>query len=161
MIYFSFCIWYFIIENMTFVQRRMRMDLTRFLRAQATDYTTALSELRQGRKTSHWMWYIFPQLKGLGRSYTADYFGISGLAEARAYVADPILGPRLSEAAQALLMHPDKTAPEILGYTDALKLRSSMTLFREAAPEIPVFAQVLQTFFDGTSDTLTLRLLEK
>lgn len=137
------------------------MDLTRFIRAQEADYASALSELRRGRKTTHWMWYIFPQLKGLGRSYTADYFGISGLAEARAYIDDPVLGSRLVEAAQALLLHPDKTAPEILGYTDAKKLRSSMTLFREAAPEIPVFAQVLQTFFGGSLDTLTLRLLEK
>ena len=137
------------------------MDLTRFIRAQETDYRPALSELRQGRKTSHWIWYIFPQMKGLGRSYTADYFGISGLAEARAYVDDPVLGPRLIEAAQVLLLHRDKTAPEILGYIDAKKLRSSMTLFREAAPDIPVFDQVLQTFFDGSPDALTLRLLEK
>ncbi|MCW3780950.1 DUF1810 domain-containing protein [Defluviimonas salinarum] len=108
-------------------------DLSRFHDAQGEAYETALAELRAGAKLSHWMWFIFPQLRGLGRSPTAQYFGIEDLAEARAYLADPELLARLTACAEALLLHDDRPAEAILGPIDALKLRSSATLFREAA----------------------------
>ena len=134
-------------------------DLTRFEKAQHPCYQKALAELQKGRKSSHWMWYIFPQLTGLGVSRTARYFGITDLEEARAYLAHPVLGARLRESAAAILCHADKTAIEILGYTDAQKLRSSMTLFEAAEGEGSVFTEVLNTFFEGERDGKTENIL--
>ena len=133
-------------------------NLNRFIEAQNRDYDTALAEIRAGKKASHWMWYIFPQLKGLGRSSTSEYYGLSGIKEAQAYLSDPILKARLIEITDAVLAHKDKSAEEIFGGIDAKKLRSCMTLFSIAAPDIPVFDAVLEQFFNGTLDRNTLRL---
>ncbi|MGD0452666.1 MAG: DUF1810 domain-containing protein [Solirubrobacteraceae bacterium] len=135
--------------------------LRRFTDAQdeANAYECALSELRAGRKTSHWMWFVFPQITGLGHSPTAMAYAISSLAEARAYLAHPALGPRLLECTRALTETTGATAGEILGDVDAMKLRSSMTLFAHAAPHEPLFRQVLDRYFDGIADEATeLRL---
>lgn len=133
-------------------------DLSRFRDAQAETYDTALAELAAGAKTTHWMWFVFPQLRGLGRSATAQYYGLADLAEARAFLADPVLGPRLTLCARALLGHAG-TAPEAtLGPVDAMKLRSSATLF-EAAGGGPEFAALLDTFFGGRRCARTLELL--
>ena len=134
-------------------------DLERFVAAQDAGgtYDAALAELRAGRKQTHWMWFVLPQLAGLGRSETARRYALADLDEARAYVAHPVLGPRLVEAAQALLPARDPAA--VLGPVDAQKLRSSMTLFARAAPEQPVFAQVLDACFGGEQDEATLALL--
>ena len=136
-------------------------QLARFQAAQDRDGThdTALGELRQGRKRTHWMWFIFPQLAGLGRSPTAQHYAISGLDEARAYLADPVLGPRLRECTEALLGLGDRSAEQVLGQIDALKLRSSMTLFARAAPEERSFGRVLEQWFGGEADPLTEQLL--
>ncbi|MEV7626425.1 DUF1810 domain-containing protein [Actinoplanes sp. NPDC089786] len=136
------------------------LDLDRFVRAQDGGvFEKAVAELRAGRKRSHWMWYIFPQLDGLGSSPTADRYAISGPAEAQAYLAHPILGPRLLAAASAILeASPERTASDILGYPDDLKLRSSMTLFAAAAADPRPFEQVLERFYDGP-DERTLQLL--
>ncbi len=135
--------------------------LERFVTAQddRDTYGDALRELRAGRKTTHWMWFVFPQVAGLGRSATAQHFAVSGLAEARAYAAHPVLGPRLRECAQALLDQPESDAVAVLGEVDAGKLRSSMTLFAVAAPDEPVFPAVLDRFFGGTRDEETTRRL--
>ena len=133
-------------------------DLSRFHEAQEATYDTALAELRAGRKRTHWMWFIFPQLRGLGRSPTAQHYGIDGLEEARAYLADPVLGPRLVEAARAVLAHRDRDLAEVLGGVDAMKLRSSATLF-EAAGGDPVFGEILGAFHDGERCELTRRKL--
>jgi uncharacterized protein (DUF1810 family) len=133
-------------------------DLARFVAAQDVDYPTALAELRRGRKTSHWMWFVFPQLRGLGRSATAQYYGIASLAEARAYLAHDVLGRRLHEASAALLDAPG-SADAILGPVDALKLRSSMTLFAAAADDPASYAAVLHRFFAGVPDAATEALL--
>ena len=136
-------------------------QLHRFQAAQDRDgtYGTALEELRQGRKQSHWMWFIFPQLAGLGHSPTARHFAIADLDEARAYLEHPVLGGRLRECTRALIAlgRPDPVA--VLGPIDALKLRSSMTLFARSAPDEEVFREVLDAFFDGEPDPLTLELL--
>jgi uncharacterized protein (DUF1810 family) len=137
----------------------MPHDLDRFVAAQAAAYAQALAELRRGRKESHWMWFVFPQLRGLGRSPTAQFYGLAGLDEARAYVAHPVLGPRLRECAQALLSHASEAPEAILGAIDALKLRSSMTLFERAADDPAPFAAVLEAFYGGERDAETLRLL--
>ena len=136
------------------------MDLERFVRAQDEHetYAQAVAELRAGRKTSHWMWFVFPQIAGLGRSAMAQAYAIADLAEARAYLAHPVLGPRLVECAEIVAGHQDKTAEQIFGGIDAMKLRSSMTLFAAADPDQPVFAEVLEEFFDGP-DPETLRWL--
>jgi uncharacterized protein (DUF1810 family) len=136
-------------------------DLARFVAAQDADgtYARALAELRAGRKTSHWMWFVFPQIAGLGRSPTAVRYAISGLPEARAYLAHPLLGPRLVEASRALTELTGRSAVDVLGGIDALKLRSSMTLFAAAAPEEPVFGEVLARFFGGERDPETERRL--
>lgn len=134
-------------------------DLQRFHEAQEGAYDGALAELRRGRKTSHWIWYVFPQVAGLGSSPTSRYFAISSLEEAQAYAADEVLGPRLVESATALLDHGDRTAREIMGSPDDAKLRSSMTLFAIAVPGEPVFQQVLDTFFDGQRDPRTEEFL--
>lgn len=133
-------------------------NLNRFIEAQNRDYDIALAEIRAGKKVSHWMWYIFPQLKGLGRSSTSEYYGLSGIKEAQAYLSDPILKARLIEITDAVIDHKDKSAEEIFGGIDAKKLRSCMTLFSIAAPDIPVFEAVLEQFFHGVPDRNTLRL---
>jgi uncharacterized protein (DUF1810 family) len=138
-----------------------RPDLDRFVAAQDAGgtYAAALRELRAGRKTSHWMWFVFPQLAGLGRSSTAQAYAIGSLGEARDYLAHPVLGPRLKECAAALLNHTDRSAEAVLGGIDALKLRSSMTLFARAAPEEAVFQRVLDAFYGGEPDARTDALL--
>lgn len=135
-------------------------NLGRFLEAQERSYATALRELRAGRKRSHWMWYVFPQLRGLGRSDTAQYYSIDSLDEARAYLTDPILGRRLHECVDALLNHSGSDAQDIFGGVDALKLHSCLTLFRIAAPVEGDFVRALGKFFDGKLDTHTIGLLE-
>ena len=135
--------------------------LQRFVAAQDDGemYERALSELRAGRKASHWMWFVFPQIAGLGHSPTAVAYAIASLAEARAYLADPLLGPRLLECTRALMHAKGSTAEEILGTVDAIKLRSSMTLFARAAPSEPLFRQVLDRYFYGVADEETEQLL--
>jgi uncharacterized protein (DUF1810 family) len=139
---------------------RSRFDLERFLAAQDSGgtYRRALAELRAGRKTSHWMWFVFPQVAGLGHSAMAQQYAISSLEEARAYLADPVLGPRLVESAEAVLGHPDRSAEQIFGGIDAMKLRSSMTLFARADPDRQVFTQVLDLFFPGPDPATEQRL---
>jgi uncharacterized protein (DUF1810 family) len=136
-------------------------NLQRFVDAQASNYDRALAELRAGRKASHWIWYIFPQLAGLGVSHASQFYGLAGLDEARAYLAHPLLGPRLHECIEAMLAQTDSTAEDVLGVTDAMKFRSSMTLFARAAPEDARFAGALTWFFWGEEDPKTLRLLKK
>jgi uncharacterized protein (DUF1810 family) len=136
-------------------------NLQRFVDAQEDSYDRALAELRAGRKTSHWIWYVFPQLKGLGFSQASQFYGLSGLDEARAYLAHPLLGPRLHECVEAMLATGDGNADDVLGFTDAMKFRSSMTLFAEAAPQDAPFAQALTRFFAGDPDKKTLDLLQK
>lgn len=136
-------------------------DLERFVDAQdqGGSYQQALAELRRGRKTSHWMWYVFPQVAGLGQSPTSRHFAIASLAEARGYLDHPVLGPRLRECAEVVAGTTGRSAREVFGGIDAQKLRSSMTLFLRAAPEEPVFQHVLDQLFDGDPDQLTDRLL--
>ncbi len=136
------------------------MDLERFVDAQAGTYDQALAELRAGRKTSHWMWWVFPQVAGLGMSDTSRTYAVAGLAEARAYLRHDVLGPRLRECCRALLALADVSATRVLGEIDAIKLRSSMTLFAVADPAEPVFTEVLDRFYDGERDERTVRLLE-
>lgn len=137
----------------------MGFDLDRFKKAQEEDYPFALQEIKAGRKRSHWIWYIFPQLKGLGFSSMSEYYGIDGRAEAQAYIADSVLRERLVEISEALLALEGNNPTQVMGYPDDLKLKSSMTLFAEVAPDIPVFEQVLQKFFGGEKDPKTLKLL--
>ena len=136
-----------------------RFNLDRFLRAQADAFPQALGELRRGRKTGHWIWFIFPQIAGLGLSPTSRLYAITSLDEARAYAAHPTLGRRLIECALAMLSHEGLTAREILGAPDDLKFRSSMTLFAAGWPQEPVFAAALERFFGGKADPLTLAQL--
>ncbi len=137
----------------------MAYDLERFKKAQAEDYNTALAEIKRGRKESHWIWYIFPQLKELGYSGTAKYYGIDGIGEAKAYMADAELRRNLLEIADALLRQPETDIHRVMGFPDDLKLRSSMTLFEAAAPDQSVFGEVLERFFSGKRDDATLNLL--
>ena len=127
------------------------MDLERFVRAQESGgtYQHAVAELRIGRKTSHWMWFVFPQIAGLGRSAMALAYAINDLAEAQAYLAHPVLGPRLVECAELVASHRGVSAEQIFGGIDAIKLRSSMTLFAHAAPDQEVFGQVIEQYFEG------------
>ena len=134
-------------------------DLERFLLAQQGDYSRALDELRAGRKQTHWMWYIFPQLRGLGSSAISQRYAIGSLAEAKAYLAHPVLGSRLRECATTILAHKKLSASEIFGFPDDLKLRSSATLFARASDGAFPFRQVLLQFFDGREDETTLQLL--
>lgn len=134
-------------------------DLKRFVDAQRTVYEHARAELLAGRKTTHWMWFIFPQIEGLGRSPTARRYAIRSLDEARAYLAHPILGPRLVECTQIVNRIEGKSAREIFGSPDDLKFRSSLTLFARAAPEEPVFEQALAKYFDSEPDPLTVERL--
>ena len=133
--------------------------LTRFLDAQENSYPTALRELRAGTKRSHWIWYIFPQLKGLGLSSTSEMYGVNGLAEARAYLTNPILRQRLIDATEAMLAHASFDAATTLGELDALKFRSCLTLFSLADPDEPRFAKALELYFGGERDARTLELL--
>ena len=141
----------------------MNYDLQRFLDAQALMYQQALKEVEAGKKEDHWIWFIFPQLKGLGKSNSSRYFGISGIDEARAYYEHPVLGARLREVTAALLMN-DKSAEEIFGKLDAQKVRSCMTLFNHMAKyvlenEDDIFQKALNKFYDGKGDDLTGKLL--
>jgi uncharacterized protein (DUF1810 family) len=133
--------------------------LERFVEAQRGSYARAVAELRQGRKQSHWMWYIFPQLRGLGRSATAREYGIASLEEARAYLAHPILGPRLIECTGLALAADKASASDIFYFPDDLKFRSCMTLFAAVPAAPPVFAAALAKYYGGEPDTQTLRLL--
>lgn len=135
-------------------------DLDRFVTAQAGLYAQILGELRGGRKQSHWMWFVFPQLAGLGRSPTARFYAIQSAAEARAYLAHSLLGPRLRECVGALLGHRRSSAEAIFDPVDAMKLRSSMTLFEAVAPDPAPFAAVIQAFFGAERDEATLSLLD-
>ncbi len=135
-------------------------DLHRFTTSQRDSYADALAELRAGAKRSHWIWFVFPQIAGLGHSATARHFAIRDLAEARAYLAHPLLGERLRESSEALLAHRGRDIACILGAIDAIKLRSSMTLFDAAADGgEPVFAAILDGFYDGERDPATLARL--
>ena len=131
-------------------------DLQRFADAQNGIYDRVIAELRAGRKTSHWMWFVFPQIAGLGRSPTAQRYAIASLGEAQAYVAHPVLGERLRECARALADLQGRSAEQVFGGLDALKLRSSMTLFARAAPDEPLFRAVLARYFGGEEDPATL-----
>jgi uncharacterized protein (DUF1810 family) len=134
-------------------------DLERFLAAQEGSYTRALAELRRGRKESHWMWFVFPQIAGLGRSAAARHYAIASAAEARAFLAHPLLGARLRACTAAVLSHRGRSAEAIFGSVDAIKLRSSLTLFEAVADAPLMFAQALDAFYDGERDGATLRLL--
>lgn len=140
---------------------RDAFGLERFVAAQEAGgtYARALAELRAGRKRSHWMWFVFPQLEGLGGSATAREFALSSAAEARAYLGHPLLGARLLECSRALLGLAEDAPEDVLGPIDAVKLRSCMTLFAVAAPQEPVFAAVLGRWYGGLSDPATLALL--
>lgn len=137
------------------------MNLDRFLDAQKSTYASALGELRAGWKHGHWMWFIFPQIAGLGHSSTAQFYAIRNLDEAAAYLAHPVLGQRLIECFEALLLHPERSARDILGSPDDLKLRSCATLFAQVQPPHPVFGKILSRFYSGHPDTRTLELLEE
>lgn len=136
-------------------------DLRRFTDAQVEVYAQALAELKTGCKQTHWMWYIFPQLAGLGSSATAQYYAIVNLEEARQYLRHPLLGARLRECCQALLALPGGDITAVLGHPDDLKLCSSMTLFEQAADDAAVFVAVLEKFYAGRRDSLTQELLDK
>ena len=125
------------------------------------DYVTALSEIKNGRKESHWIWYIFPQLKELGYSSTAKYYGIEDRGEAEAYIKDDLLRERLIEISEALMFLESNNPTDVMGYPDDLKLRSCMTLFNIVAPEIDVFGKVLDKFYSGRTDDRTVELLSK
>jgi uncharacterized protein (DUF1810 family) len=134
-------------------------DLDRFLRAQEDDYEQALAEIRAGRKRTHWMWYIFPQLDGLAFSSTSKFYAIKSLDEARAYLDHPVLGPRLRECAEAAVGVESRSATEVFGSPDDLKLRSCATLFACVSPPGSVFERLLQKYYRGERDEKTLRLL--
>ncbi len=136
----------------------MNDSLERFLVAQEHSYDTALREIRAGHKRSHWMWYIFPQITGLGMSYTAQLYAIADIDEARRYIAHPLLGARLTEISRALLTLESSDATAVMGYPDDLKLRSCMTLFAQVSDD-PVFTAVLDKFYGGRADTRTLSIL--
>jgi uncharacterized protein (DUF1810 family) len=133
-------------------------DLQRFVAAQDDVIDAVREELRAGRKRSHWMWFVFPQLKGLGSSSTAQFYGLDSLDEARAYLAHPVLGPRLRECCALMLAVPGRSAHEILGSPDDLKFRSCVTLFSLAAPDEAVFSECLQRFYGGEPDPRTVAL---
>ena len=137
----------------------LRFDLERFVQAQEPIFLQVLKELRAGQKRSHWMWFIFPQLKGLGHSSTAQFYGIVSLEEAQAYLGHELLGPRLVVCTEALLDHTDKSLNQILGSPDDLKFRSSMTLFAHASSDPFIFDRALDQFCGGHMDSRTLKLL--
>ena len=136
-------------------------SLDRFLKAQENTFHIAMEELKRGKKQSHWMWFIFPQLRGLGMSDMAHIYGISGLAEAIAYLEHPTLSGKLQELCGALLQHRDKSAREIFGNTDAMKLKSSMTLFALTSEEYTIFDEILDIFFAGKMDKRTVEMINK
>ena len=136
------------------------INLDRFIKAQENSYGDALSEIRAGKKRSHWMWYIFPQIAGLGFSETSKYYAIRDITEAEAYARHPLLGSRLIETCTALLGLSENNAGRIFGSPDDLKLRSSLTLFSSLAEPDPVFGQVLEKFYNGERDEQTLELLK-
>jgi uncharacterized protein (DUF1810 family) len=139
--------------------RKDPFDLARFVTAQQANYHDAIGELRGDRKRSHWMWYVFPQVAGLGSSAMAKRYAIKSRQEAEAYLAHPLLGPRLVECAEALLQVKGSTAEDIMGYPDWLKLQSSMTLFAALSPPHSPFANVLERYYDGSSDPRTVEFL--
>ena len=139
----------------------MRDRLERFIEPQEQDYEQALKEIRNGRKVSHWIWYIFPQLRGLGKSYMSDYYGLRDLDEAKAFLQDPYLGKNLQEISEALLNLDNDNVTQIMGRPDDMKLKSSMTLFACADPENAVFEKVLEKFYNGHKDGRTLKMLSK
>jgi uncharacterized protein (DUF1810 family) len=134
-------------------------DLARFLSAQAAMYPQVLAELQAGKKQSHWIWFIFPQLKGLGQSSTSEFYGIGSLEEAAAYAMHQVLGPRLEECTRLVMAVEKKSIEQILGFPDDLKFRSSMTLFARAIPENAAFSDALKKYFNGDADQRTLELL--
>ena len=134
--------------------------MERFLKAQEISYPIALNEIRNGRKKSHWIWYIFPQLSGLGKSQTAEYYGIKDIDEARKYLENDVLRSRLIEISEALFQR-DDTAVNILGHTDAMKVRSCMTLFHVAEPSVEIFVKVIDKFYGGKFDNMTLGIIKK
>jgi uncharacterized protein (DUF1810 family) len=134
-------------------------NLSRFVEAQADDYDRALAEIRAGRKQSHWMWYVFPQFQGLGSSPTSRHFAINSAAEASAYLAHPTLGPRLLECAESVLRIQGRSALEIFGSPDDMKLRSCATLFAAVSPDGSVFHRIIDGYFQGERDERTIRLL--
>ena len=140
--------------------REDAFDLARFVRAQAGIYEQTLAEIRSSRKRSHWMWFIFPQFAGLGHSPMAQRYAIGSIAEARAYLADAVLGPRYRECVASLQALPATTAERVFGGIDAIKLKSSLTLFDEAGHE-PLFSEAIGRWFEGQRDEATLRLLRK
>lgn len=138
-----------------------RFDLNRFVQAQEEVYPRALAEMKRGQKRSHWMWFIFPQIDGLGYSSTAKFYAIKRQEEAKAYLSHPLLGKRLIECAEALLKIKDKSASEIFGYPDDLKLRSSMTLFASVSEPDSIFSRVLDQYYGSQPDEQTLELLKR
>ena len=134
-------------------------SLDRFVQAQTLMYPSVLKQMQNGKKTSHWMWFMFPQLRGLGTSTLAHLYGISGLGEAKAYLAHPVLSGRLYELCGELLKHKDKTALEIFGDIDEMKLKSSMTLFALTSEDYTIFDEVLENFFGGEMDEVTVKLI--
>jgi uncharacterized protein (DUF1810 family) len=146
-------------EQRTFTSGADPYDLARFVRAQESDYDQAMSEIHGGRKRSHWMWYIFPQFDGLGVSSTSRQYAIKSVAEAEAYLRHPVLGPRLLESVQAVLDVEGRSALEVFGSPDDMKLRSCATLFAGVSPAGSVFEQLLDRYFGGERDDKTLRLI--
>ena len=134
-------------------------SLDRFIKPQELMFPVALRELKKGKKISHWMWYIFPQLRGLGKSSMAYIYGLSGIEEADAYLANPTLYARIYELCDILLEHKDKSAVDIFGDVDTMKLKSSMTLFALTSEDYTIFDQVLEQFFDGQMDELTIKTI--
>ena len=138
---------------------RAEHDLSPFLDAQAQDLAVAMAELEAGRKSSHWMWYMFPQIRGLAQSERSHYYGLHSLAEATAYVNHPVLGPRLTQMTDLVLGHKGRSARQIFGSPDDLKFQSSATLFNLAAPQVPQFAQVISTFVSGAQCSRTVAIV--
>jgi uncharacterized protein (DUF1810 family) len=136
-------------------------DLERFVQAQEPDFSQALSEIKSGRKSSHWMWYIFPQIEGLGSSWTSRRYSVKSVEEAKAYLSHPVLGPRLVECAKAVVDVQGRSALEIFGSPDDLKLRSCATLFASVSSEGSVFREIIDKYFGGQPDERTLRLIGK
>ena len=136
-------------------------NLNRFVEAQKGDYKLAMFEISRGRKTGHWIWYIFPQLKGLGRSYNSNFYGIQNEEEAKLYLNHPILGKRIIELSEILLTLKDKSARDIFGGLDTMKLKSSMTLFSSVSEKGSVFDEVLDKYFEGKKSYRTLEMLKK
>lgn len=139
----------------------MESDLHRFINAQKGVYQAALSELRAGRKTGHWMWFIFPQFQGLGSSPASEYYAIRSLGEARHFLAHQTLGKRLIDCTQAVLSHKNISAEDIFGYPDVWKFRSCMTLFELASDKAGVFSEALDKYYDGNRDKTTIELIKK